>query len=170
MGRSRFAAAGFTLIEILVVVAIIAVIAAAALLSVDLAGGERAVESEARRLLELTRLACERAATTGRDYGLQVGGDRYAFSRVQGAAWRVEPEGELRERVLPDGLRLELERVGHAVDTDDEHAREQPAVVCAANGELTPFHARIAAREGFAYEVRGEIDGALTIERAPAPP
>lgn len=164
------AARGFTLIEILVVVSIFAVVTAAAVLSLGLAGGERAVESEGRRLLELTRLACERAATTGRDYGLEAGRDRYGFKHAQGVAWLSETDNELRERVLPDDITLEVEREGHMVEPRDADAKTQPAIVCAANGEMSPFRARIAARDGVAYELRGEIDGALKLERAAATP
>jgi general secretion pathway protein H len=162
-------ARAFTLIELLVVVTIVAVVAAAAVLSIDLAGSERTAEREARRLLELTRLACERANSTGRDYGLHAAHSGYAFSRAQAATWLREKDGELRERALPEGFTLELEREGHAVRIEDELG-DEPPVVCAASGELSPFHARVVASPTIAYEVRGEIDGALELERVAATP
>lgn len=147
--------------------AIIAVVAAAAVLSVGLASGERTAEREARRLLELTRLACERANATGSDYGVHTARGHYAFSRAKSTAWVLEKDGELRERTLPDGFALELEREGHAVRLDDDLG-EEPALVCAASGELSPFRARIEASPTVAFVVRGEIDGALRVERVEA--
>lgn len=160
---------GFTLIEILVVVAIVAVISAAALLSVNIAGGDRAAEREARRLAELTRLACERASSTGRDYGLHAGQASYGFSRAQGGKWLLENGGELRTRDLPGAFALTLESEGHPVRLE-ESLSEKPVAICAASGELSAFRAQVAASRDIAYEVRGEVDGALSVARVAAAP
>ncbi|MBV8806439.1 MAG: GspH/FimT family pseudopilin [Sinobacteraceae bacterium] len=107
--RSR--SGGFTLIEILVVVVIIGVISAATLLSVNLTGRDRDLESESDRLLNLVNYAREQAELQTREYGVIFHDDGYqfvAYDRRRGL-WREVYEDEiLRLRKLPDGLDVKL--------------------------------------------------------------
>jgi len=160
-GTSR--ARGFTLIEILVVVAIVAVVTAAAVLSIGLASGERAVESEGRRLLELVKLACERAAVTGRDYGLEASHDRYGFKRAQVGLLMQEAAGELRERLLPDDITLEIERDGHAVD-----APLRGTADCSLSGSI-PRANRSSRRRSTGGRPRPRRRNAITLKAGRCP-
>src|SRR5262245_44000935 len=129
---------GFTLIELIVVVAIVAVLAAALTLSVNAIGAQRQVEREARRFEALLARACERAETSGRDVGVHLASNGYAFSLFLPDGWRRESQGELRERELPKSLAFEAKRDGIVLELGDE-LPESPQLVCYASGELTPF-------------------------------
>lgn len=158
----RFQRRGFTLIELVVVVAIIAVLAAAITLSVNAVGAGRQVEREARRFEALVALACERAEASGRDVGVHLGAGAYAFSLFLPAGWRIEATGELRERTLPKGIFLDARRDGVALELAPE-LPDEPQLVCFASGELTPFalEVGVANPEVPRYRVRGEDDGSL---------
>ena len=151
---------GYTLIEIVVVIAIVAIVAGAALLAAGAFGGTRIVEREGNRLRELVRAACERAVTSGHDYGVHLGTSGYGFSVSGYQLWRPETGGELRQRVLPEGVILAASREGRPLELTSDAPRE-PQLVCYASGELTPFEARIELDRDTAWVVTGEVDGTL---------
>lgn len=108
---SRSRSAGFTLIEILVVVLIIGIISSAVLLSVNLTGRDRELEKESDRLLSLINYAREQAELQTREYGLLFNDDGYQFLAydVRRGLWREVYEDEVfRQRKLPDGLDFKL--------------------------------------------------------------
>src|SRR5256885_13851016 len=101
------ASAGFTLVEILVVVLIIGVISAGVLLSVSLTGRDRELEKESDRLLALFTYAREQAELQTREYGVSFQDDGYEFLTydMRRAMWRgVFEDDALSARKLPDGL------------------------------------------------------------------
>jgi len=103
--------AGFTLLEILVVVLIIGVVTAGMLLSMSFAGKDTELETEGKRLLSLMNYAREQAELQTRDYGIFFGEHGYVFVvyDVRTGAWRAVPEDDaLRERKLPSGLDFKL--------------------------------------------------------------
>jgi general secretion pathway protein H len=109
--RARARAAGFTLIEILVVVLIIGIISAGVLLSVNLTGRDRELERESDRLLSLVNYAREQAELQTREYGVIFHDDGYQFVAydTRRGAWReVYGDDALRLRKLPDGLDFTL--------------------------------------------------------------
>ncbi len=109
--RRAVRAAGFTLLEILVVVLIIGVVTAGMLLSMSFAGKDTDLETESKRLLSLMDYAREQAELQTRDYGVFFGQHGYEFVvyDVRTGAWRqVAEDDALRERNLPSGLEFKL--------------------------------------------------------------
>ena len=151
---------GYTLIEVVVVVAIVAIVAGTALLAAGAFGGTRVVEREGNRLRELVRAACDRAATSGHDYGVHLATTGYAFSVSAYQRWTPETVGELRRRVLPEGVLLVASREGRPLELASD-APSEPQLVCYASGELTPFEARVELDRDTAWVVTGEVDGTL---------
>jgi type II secretion system protein H len=103
--------AGFTLIEILVVVFIIGIISAGVLLSVNLTGRDRDLEKESDRFFSLVNYAREQAQLQTREYGVLMHDDGYQFVAYDArrGVWREIYEDEiLRVRKLPDGLDFKL--------------------------------------------------------------
>src|SRR5439155_20064148 len=77
--RAGADSAGFTLIEIMVVVVIIGVVAALMVLSFTLTGRDRELEKESDRLFALFTYAREQAELQTREYGVLFQDDGYEF-------------------------------------------------------------------------------------------
>src|ERR1700761_6124776 len=109
--RGPAPAAGFTLIEIMVVVFIIGIISAGVLLSVNLTGRDRDLEKESDRLFSLINYAREEGELQTREYGVLFHDDGYQFVAYDArrGVWReVYEDDVLRMRKLPDGLNFKL--------------------------------------------------------------
>ena len=107
----RAAGAGFTLLELLVVILIIGVVTAGMLLSMRFAGKDTELETESKRLLSLMDYAREQAELQTRDYGIYFGQHGYEFVvyDVRTGAWRsVDEDDAMRQRTLPTGLDFSL--------------------------------------------------------------
>lgn len=153
----RGRAGGFTLIEILVVVGIIAVISTVVLLSVNVVGRDPQLQKEGDRLLALFQYAREQAELQTREYGVLFDDDGYEFLSYDGrrGIWRsVEEDDALGARKLPDGLDLKLTVEARPVvlkrpaDAKDK----TPQVMIFSNGDLTTFAATLE-RDGGARSV-----------------
>ena len=158
--------AAFSLIEVLVVLVIVSVLALAVSISIASAGGERQLTREAERLQALVEHACRQAELGGREIGLRVGSQGYAFSLHGFSGWTTtERKDELRPHTWIAGLRLELLRDGRAVnlaDGDDV----SPQLICFSSGELSPFLLRMELGDvDMRYELAGDIQGNVVLKR-----
>ncbi|MGA8277758.1 MAG: type II secretion system minor pseudopilin GspH [Rhodanobacteraceae bacterium] len=157
---------GFTLIEILVVLVIMAVLALAVTLAVG-GSGERQLQHQAERFETLVALALERAQLSGREIGVVVTAKGYEFRMLDGDTWQPAPAtGEMRPRDWVQGLRLELAREGRLVDLGSGDDSPSPQLVCFSSGELTAFTLTLALGDAPArYRVQGQGDGTLKLDR-----
>lgn len=154
--------AGFTLIEILVVVLIIGVLVTFATLSI----GDRALvdklDSEVQRLEQLFRLAQEEAELKGVELGFRHTDERYQFLAIgPEGSWVPIGDGPLRERAIPAPLSLSLRVEGRAVPPAQEVQENQlvePQVLILSSGELNEFSLEISAA---GLSVHYRIDGNL---------
>jgi general secretion pathway protein H len=149
--------AGFTLIEILVVVVIIAVITAGLVLSVNLVGRDSELEKETQRLLALVNYAREQAELQTREYGLLFTEDSYEFVSfdVRRGIWRsVLEDDALKPRKLPGGLDVKLVVEGRPVvlHRPSDRTDKSPDVIIFSNGDLTSFELTLE-RDGGAHSV-----------------
>ena len=150
--RAFVRAAGFTLIEILVVVVIIGVLAAGMMLSVSLTGRDRELEKESDRLLALFTYAREQAELQTREYGVLFQDDGYEFLAYDArrGAWRsVFEDDVLAARKLPDGLgfTLSVESRPVVLKRPKDSTDKTPQVMIFSNGDLTTF-AAVLQRDG----------------------
>ncbi len=121
-GRARPAAAGFTLIELMVVVLLVGLVVSFAVISV---GGDSALERqkrEAQRLHARMDLAREEAVLQARSLGVRFSDDGYRFFELRRDQWRpLGGDGVLARRSLPDAVSVDVEVDGLEVSlTGDE--------------------------------------------------
>jgi general secretion pathway protein H len=105
-------AGGFTLIEILVVIVIMAVVISIAVLSISTTGRDTQVDRESQRIEGLIEMLHERALIEGRDFGLRLEPTAYEFDSydtLHGLWVPLNQEQEFRRRSLPPGLEFQLE-------------------------------------------------------------
>jgi general secretion pathway protein H len=176
--RRRLRLAGFTLVEVMVVVLIIGIMLTFATLSVgDRAAGDT-LDLEARRLEQLFRLASEEAELKGYEIGFRHTPTVYQFVAVNAEGdWQALTEGPLRPREIPPLLSLRLRVDGRPVppaqdippgapaqDSADDAGLE-PQILFLSSGELTAFSLELGAT-GLADGrlLSGDLLGRLTLE------
>lgn len=153
--------AGFTLIEILVALAVMAIIAAVLTISASSGGTEPRMQKEMQRLRARIEYACERAELTGRDLGLHFGSHHYGFSHRREQQWEFELRTELSLYELPKGLHFES-----ADGVLGSSAAKAPQMFCFSSGERSPLRVTLSTdAEQLAYRLSGEWNSALQIER-----
>ncbi|MDJ0794415.1 MAG: type II secretion system minor pseudopilin GspH [Woeseiaceae bacterium] len=154
-------ARGFTLIEILVVIVIVATIVSIALLSIGVAGEDEELDTERKRLTALIETVQDEAMLQGREFGIEFTISAYRFVEYDALTrqWAEVPFDDLyRLRALPEGLefelyiddkRVELNNDPKEIDDPDEKPLSAGVQVYAphlfvfASGEGTAFELRL---------------------------
>ena len=173
--RSR----GFTLVEILVVVVIMAIVIALAVLSIGVTGRDSQLDEETRRIQGLVDMLHERALLEGRDFGVRIEPTAYEFAAYDPDRDRwvtMNDEQEFRHRDLPKGVsfRLELDSVDVVLKPVDKSMNDgppPPQIAIAASGEGTPFRLTLTREATQAQaSVDGDAFGKTTHESSDHPP
>jgi len=181
---------GFTLLELLVVVVIVAILFTYTTLAIRSDSAEDIIKNEAQRMERLIQLALEESILRGEEYGLEIFIDGYRFLRfdITENLWQpLSGDKLLHERELPLDMELEmsLEETEIVIDLASDPMKEQeldinaepdedkkdedaakPQIFLLSSGEITPeFDIRfyILGVET-SYFVRGSFDGSLKTE------
>ena len=153
---------GFTLVEILVAVTIIAILAGVVVVNFVDSAGQRRVQAEAERLALAVELARGESVRRNEVWGLNIDNGQYGFVRHDAGSGRWEEVEEPEFR--PHGAEVILRLEGSA-------ARRQPngpEVAIFPNGETTPFAMLVlpAAGEGAAWHVSTDGIGRTLVRPA----
>ncbi len=183
-------AAGFTMIELLVVLVILGTLISLAVLSTGSASSARELRDEAQRIAAVIGLLTDEAVLDSREYGLLIDDEGYRVLRYDEAEARWVDNDARGSHRLPSWARLDLEldgtplqlvtpvrqggdRAGLSRDEDGEQrkreaARLQPQLLILSSGELSPFSLRVSERrpDGNAWVVSS--DGFGLPEAVPA--
>ena len=148
---------GFTLLELLVVVVLIALLTTFALLSMPSTSTADFQREEAERLFARLELAREEAMLQARSVGLEAGRDGYRFLHYEDEAWHgFDERHPLRAHELEPGVRLDVRVDGVDIELggggdDDERA---PQIYFLPGGEVLPDYALHIRGEGSDLELR----------------
>ncbi len=183
---------GFTLLELLVVVVIVAILFTYTTLAIRSDSPEDIIKKEAQRMERLVQLALEESILRGEEYGLEIFLDGYRFLRFTKNQWQpLSNDKILRQRELPLEMEMEVRledteitidpssdamseqklnlNIGAELGGDDEKEdkkKTKPQIYLLSSGEITPeFDVRfyILGVET-SYFVRGFFDGSLKTE------
>ena len=180
---------GFTLLELLVVVVIVAILFTYTTLAIRGNSPEDSIQEEAQRLERLVQLALEEAILRGEEYAIEVYLDGYRFLRFTEGQWQpLTNDKILRERELPLNMELDMRLedteiiIDQASDpmsddktqldeaseeqTDNNKVKADPQIFLLSSGEITPeFDIRfyILGVET-SYFLKGIFDGTLKTE------
>ena len=168
----RRANAGFTLLELLVVVAIIGMLVGAVTLSMGALGNDRGLRDETNRLRSVLDLLHEESVMQSRDYGVMFTetGYRFYVYDYREQIWVVPPTDRLlEEHALEAQLMLSLVLDGRNVpltrDFDSQEVENpEPQIMLLSSGEVTPFTVGVE-RDGIdgRFELTAALDGELTL-------
>lgn len=173
--RRRHPAAGFTLLELMVVLVLIGIILTFAVLS--LRGDKLAeeMERESRRLATLVSLANDEAVLRGEELAIRFTDTGYNFLVLSAAGWQQRADDKLlRPRTLPAGMLVRVEVDGdppglqRREEDDDEDDRKEiitPQVFILSSGEMTPFSAIFEADQSrYRYHLSVSLFGESELE------
>lgn len=135
--KSDQASAGFTLIEILVVLLIVTVMAGVTIARFPAIVNTADLDEESRRLELLFDMARNEALLDSVEYGFQLKGNGYEFLRYDDATqdW-VAADSPYHRRTLAEGLELKLKAASSQFLGESSNL---PTVLILSSGESTPF-------------------------------
>ncbi|PID33713.1 MAG: type II secretion system protein GspH [Thiotrichales bacterium] len=151
---------GFTLIEIMVVIVIVAILMAAVTLSFPPVG-DKLLKENAERFSALVSLAQDESILQSAEMSLEIDADGYGFYRNENNQWTALSEAPFKKRRLPERIRSKLILDGVEIDLEDRE-KNTPQIVFLSSGEITPFTYQLFYENKSAYSMKvgatGEIE------------
>lgn len=133
--------AGFTLIEIMVVVIVIAVVSVAVSTTIG-RSNDRTARLEANRFIAVVNEVRDEAVIAGENFVLMVDqkSQNYHFSALRQTSADGRGDGLLKRRSIPQDVELEWE----VLEVFEEDPEAKPKVLITSLGEITPFEVRLS--------------------------
>ncbi len=147
MPSSTVKQSGFSLLELIVVIAIMATVTGFIVPKINFGGDKKLIKTEAVRLAELFRRASDESIFKTTELGIRFTDGDYQFLKLDGdnrtGKWVPYDDKMFRKREWPDGIEVEIEIAGVPIVLEaseeaklDEKTR--PHVMLLSNGEVMP--------------------------------
>lgn len=166
---------GFTLIEILVVMAIMGIMLGLGMFAFGDGGLSDKLEQESNRLYGLIKLAQEESILNSAEMALELDRDGYIFKQSvfneknKQYEWTAISADKLfRKRSLTAGIELDLKIENETLELDGKGSDEEQPIrmYILSSGELTPFVLTLKIGELEQYfEITGRMNGELKLQR-----
>lgn len=169
---SRSRAAGFTLIEVLIVILIISIVTTVAMLTIS-HNENRQLQTFATELSQIVSLAEEQALLQPRELGINIADSDIEFKslmhdeKTKTSAWQPLDDEVLKSYAIPSNFQISLEVSGAAVK-DDKNKKDNegndkppaPPIIISTNGGITPFVMYIGLKgQSPKYAIIADADG-----------
>jgi len=160
--------AGFTLVELLVVIVLIAILGSLVVLSVDVDQESRELEASAQQVRQHLQNAFQEAILSGYPVGLLVEDNSLAFLLVEEQGWEVQLENETLPVFTVDPrweMSLQTKLLPSDSDLNNPGGKIVPQVLIYAEGYVDPFSILLdAATESISYRIATDGSRLFTIE------
>jgi general secretion pathway protein H len=157
--------AGFTLIEIMVVIVIIGILINFAVLSMRSNTPIDQLNEESRRLKSLIEIASEEALLRSSFIGIDISETGYAFLRYEDKTWQPLTDNLFRGRELPEEVSLSVTTAQPMDNDDDDDQKLAPEIILFSSGEITQFDLKISSiHSDDYYRLSGDETGELTLD------
>ena len=168
----RRSARGFTLIEILVVMVLIALLAGVVAMTIGEGNQRRELANEAKRFHAVLRMAADEAIFQNVEIGVVLGTEQYEFLAYneEKSRWEGMPQNFLKSHQFPDWIEVEFNREEQAatlpVQSDDSREEEArtPQFMLLSSGESTPFRVRMSVKGDRDFYILISSDGINEIQ------
>jgi general secretion pathway protein H len=162
--KSHYRHRGFTILEIMVVVAVISIITSTILLNTSFKRPENELKEYAGRLQKTLRLLTQEAILDDKNYALSVIPGGYVILEYNGQEWlpsedrflqKLSQTHTFEETVTIDNTEINIEK------TDEP----QPHILVLSSGEMTPFEWVVEDPEtDFQVKLTSNLLGDIVIE------
>lgn len=154
------AKSGFTLIEVAVTMAVIAVIIGVAMINIG-SGSRMVLGRESKKLAYFMELVHDEAVTRGQGIGVSFNKNTPALWLHNGKDW-VESRGdeELGDGTVGNGVKIAGAWVGEVDVTDTNRMEFHPS------GSIAPYSIKLVL-DGAETELKGDIFGRVSIKEIP---
>lgn len=138
--------AGFTLIEILVVLFIVSIMSGIVVAHLPRMSRTGDLDTEARRLQQLLGMAKQDALLEADEYGFKPEHTGYEFFVYNDEAqkWKPLTKRPFQQRQLEDDLVLDATVEDSPLKLENNNGKSAPPILLLSSGETTPFHLTIS--------------------------
>lgn len=136
---ARITAAGFTLLEVLLVIFIISLILTVAVPRLFHDDPDTVLMDEARRLARKLELANQEATFRNLQIGVLINPDEYRFLYFEKDKWLPLDHDILKPYRLKNGIAMNLIVEGFPQSLESKEKGDKPQIAILSNGEFTPF-------------------------------
>jgi len=169
--RQGWCVAGFTLIEMLVVLLIIGIIMSMVTLSIRSDDRAEKMEEEMQRIQALLKMAREEAVMQDEDIALRVSDNSYAFEVLGEKGWQpISDDKIFRERKVIEGTELALKvdnleiKFGQQQEAAGEDKIPPPRIYILSSGEIMPFELILRTfDQSIQYSLKAGQDGKVKL-------
>ena len=131
---------GFTLLEVLVVLTIVAVLTGTVMLSFTGGDAEQSLKGAAQRMSVRIEMARHHALQRNREWGIYITEDAYSFAEFDPLQrqWVPQDSRQFNQTDLPERVTLRLS-VENLEDLPFDEEDGLPQIIVFSSGEVTPF-------------------------------